>query len=567
MERTVPSATSEEIKLYRSTMYSLLRSTAEVQIRTLEETHAGMNSLLHADVRSPQPDISAFIYSSLRLPDCMPEVKSVILGQNADVFRRHGFAGVDRWQPVTARARRRRCFYDSNQTLACYIASRSDIEDVIPALTAYQIEWNKMNLLLKQWPEEVDISATERDPQANTLLANTLSITLEDLDRLRTIWRGEFTENLRRIRRQRRSIGVRLLSGSLSQYMRATHEWWDNIENACPSIGERPVYFISSNTHSVVNLLLGFAQKYEPELIDFIDRSGDPDLIAEWKDIQAQQVRSSRENFLYYVLKKYQQTPQGKALQDAQIEEEQAHGITRIARVQSFDVEAQVIDLSRIDPEQTDLRLRHSKLDFLAKSDALLLNIDYPLGLSAFNILSKVAEQAGSVLGVYVMGKSASLNAVRGDVMIPNVVQDEHSHNTYFFQNCFSAADVAPYLKYGTVLDNQKAICVLGTFLQNAQIMDVFFREGYADIEMEAGPFLSAVYEMSRPKRHPIDEIVQLYSLPFDLGILHYVSDTPMSKAKNLGAGTLSYFGMDSTYATTLAIVRRILHQEKQRLA
>jgi hypothetical protein len=86
MERTVPSATSEEIKLYRSTMYSLLRSTAEVQIRTLEETHAGMNSLLHADVRSPQPDISALIYSSLRLPDCMPEVKSVILGQNADVF-------------------------------------------------------------------------------------------------------------------------------------------------------------------------------------------------------------------------------------------------------------------------------------------------------------------------------------------------------------------------------------------------------------------------------------------------------------------------------------------------
>ena len=38
-----------------------------------------------------------------------------------------------------------------------YIASRSDIEDVIPALTAYQIEWNKMNLLLQRWPAELDL--------------------------------------------------------------------------------------------------------------------------------------------------------------------------------------------------------------------------------------------------------------------------------------------------------------------------------------------------------------------------------------------------------------------------
>src|SRR5512147_2392705 len=106
MERTVPSATSEEIKLYRSTMYSLLRSSTDVQIRTLEEVHAGMNSLLHRDAREPSPDISAFIYSALRLPDSLPDVRFVILGQNAEVFRRHGFTEIDSWQPVTARARR-----------------------------------------------------------------------------------------------------------------------------------------------------------------------------------------------------------------------------------------------------------------------------------------------------------------------------------------------------------------------------------------------------------------------------------------------------------------------------
>ena len=71
---------------------------------------------------------------------------------------------------------------------------------------------------------------------------------------------------------------------------------------------------------------------------------------------------------------------------------------------------------------------------------------------------------------------------------------------------------------------------------------------------------------MARPKRHPVNEIVNLYNLTFDLGILHYASDTPLGKGKNLGAGTLSYFGMDSTYAANTAILRRIFMLEKARL-
>ena len=569
MDRTVPSATSEEIKLFRSTMYSLLRSTAEVQIRTLEEVQAGMNSLLHPAARSSRPDIPAFVYSALRLPDCMPDVRSVILGQNSEVFRRNGYPQVENWQPVSARARRRRCFFDGHSTLACYIASRSDIEDVIPALTAYQMEWNKMNLLLQRWPHGANLAAVEHDPRAAALLAETLEISPENVSQLRTIWGPAFVPILKMIHANHRSFGVRLLSGSLSQYQRATHEWWENIEKICPQLSTNPVYFISSNTHSITNLLTGFAQKHKEALIRYVERQENADLLAEWLDIEHQKVRSSQENFLYYIMKKYQQSPEGKDLIEQQANYEQAHGITRITSEHSFDVEAQVIEVSKLDPTDLDPRLkangRRQELNWLSQSDALILNIDYPLGLAAFNILSKVAEQVGEVLGVYVMGKSASLNAVRGDVLIPNVVQDEHSHNTYLFENSFSASDVAPFLTYGTVLDNQKAICVLGTFLQNIKLMDVFYREGYGDIEMEGGPYLSAIYEMFRPKRHPIDEIVNLYGLPFDLGILHYVSDNPMSKGQNLGAGTLSYYGMDSTYATSLAILRRILKLDHQR--
>lgn len=562
MNRTVPRATSDEIQLYRSTLYSLLRSTAEVKIRTLEETHAGMNSLMHPGARGSQPDISAFIYSVMRLPDCIPALRVVILGQNAAVFRRSGFPNVAAWQPVSARARRRRCFFDEKETLACYIASRSDIEDVVPALTAYQMEWNKLHFLFLGWPRQKDLAEIERDPAAWQALCETLQIPPDDLERLRTIWRGSFLSMLQTIREKELSLSVRLLGGSLAQYMRATHEWFENIRASCPEITERPVYFISSNPHSIPNLLTGFAQQREDELIDFIQHS--PELQAEWDTIQAGQVRASRENFLYYALKKYQGTPRGAALVEAQAEDEREHGIQRIASENTFDVEAQVIDLRRLEPARFDRRLvDEGALPSLQKSGALLLNIDYPLGLAAYNILSTISIHT-DLRGVYSMGKSASLNAARGDVIVPNVCQDEHSRNTYFFANCFSAADVSPTLKYGTVLDNQKAICVLGTFLQNAHVMDIFFSEGFGDIEMELGNFCSALYEISRPKRFPSDEIVNLYTLPVDFGVLHYVSDVPMSRGKNLGAGTLSYYGMDSTYACSVAVLKRIFEMESK---
>jgi hypothetical protein len=213
-----------------------------------------------------------------------------------------------------------------------------------------------------------------------------------------------------------------------------------------------------------------------------------------------------------------------------------------------------------------DPRLREDYASILGESDAILMNIDDPLGLAAYQVLSEVADHAGTVLGLYIIGKAATLNGVVGDVMIPNVVYDGHSRNTYLFSNSFTGQDVAPYLVYGTALDNQKAVTVQGTFLQNYEYMDVFYREGYTDIEMEGGPYLSAVYEMIRPKRHPVNEVVNLYDLPFDLGILHYASDKPLSKGKNLGAASLSYFGMDPTYATAVAALKRIFQMERKRL-
>ena len=214
MERTVPSTASEEIELFLRTVYSLLRSTTEVQIRTLEEAHAGMNSSLHPDARRTAPDTSAFIYSLLRLPACMNKIRTVVLGQSAAVFTRHGYGDIESWYPVSARARRRRCYFNGKDTLACFIASKSDIDDVIPVLTAYQIEWNKIHYLLSRYPH--DISRSANNALAFEALAAGMEMSIEDLNRLRMIWEDDFVPTLEKIAAHRCQLQVHLLNGSLS---------------------------------------------------------------------------------------------------------------------------------------------------------------------------------------------------------------------------------------------------------------------------------------------------------------------------------------------------------------
>jgi hypothetical protein len=570
MERTVPTTGSEEIALYMRTYYSLLRTTDEVQIRSLVETHLGMNSSLHIGARDEKPDVSALIYCSLRLPRCIRRTRLVVMGQSERVFARRGYSKVEQWQPVTAPGRRRRAFFDNHETMAAFIASISDIDDLIPMLTAFQIEWNKMHQrlhpspLLRQVASCIERGEQEWDALRDEL-CEVLGLSPDDLSRLESIWGDEFPTFLLDVGREPKRLAVRLLAGSLVDYRKATQRWWGFIADASPvDLSERPVYFISSNVHSVVNMLSGFALRHDGEIMRFLDARGEDDLLDEYHRIRNGDIPSRRENLLYFALRDYMDAHRGDAVWQTREAEESLSGIKHIDSRHVFDVEAQVIELSRLRPDWFDPRLKIPNLDRLTESNAVILNIDYPLGMGAYHILSQVATSIDALRGVYILGKAATLNGRMGDAMIPYVVHDEHSRNTYLCNNCFTAADVAPYLLHGTTLDNQKAISVRGTFLQNERYMDVFYREGYTDIEMEAGPYLSAIYEAVRPHRHPANEIITLYAdaVPFDVGIIHYASDTPLGKGKNLGTQRLSYFGMDSTYAATAAILRRILSRE-----
>lgn len=570
MDRTVPKTGSEEIELYIRTYYSLLRSSHAVQLDALVEAHLAMNSSLHTGARQPTPDASALFYAVMRLPRCIAHVDLVVMGQTDRVFHEYGYADVDDWEHVTAPARRRRLAYDGQHTLAAYIASRSDIDDLLPILVAYQIEWNKLHPLLQTITAQASLAAYSADASLSRTsdLARVLNIAPDDLTRLQDAWGKDMIPTLQQIARAPKHFAVRLLAGTYINYQRATSDWWYNVrQRAHPvTIEDRPVYFVSSNIHAIPNLLSGFALAEEDDILEFVDKAGDPGLKAEYDYVRVRDELNNKHNFLYYALRRYTIVPDVEARRQRA---EQEAGITRVPSQHGFDIEAQIIELNKIRFDLMDPRLMCCPADemaHLADSDAVIVNIDYPLGMAAYHVLAKISQYVTRMQGIYVIGKAATLNARIGDVLIANVIYDEHSQNSYLFGNAFSASDVIPYLTLNSVLDNQKAVSVRGTFLQNAQYMDVFYREGYSIVEMEAGPYLSAAYEMVRAQRHPTDEIVNLYIAPFEIGFLHYASDTPMSKGRNLGAGRLSYSGAEPTYATAIAALRRIFNVELERL-
>jgi len=561
MDRGIPVLGNEEIELYLRTYYSLLRSSGEVQVRTLEETHSGMNSSLHQGANKPEVDLSAFVYSGFRLPACIGNIRLVFLGQSAEVFARRGYPNIESWTVVKARARRRKMFYDGQESLAVFINSISDIDDLVPMLTTFQIEWNKMHYMLTRYGVAKKSNPTAGDYQT------ALELDDQDFAKLKRLWGDQLLATLQQVAQEEKRFALRLLAGSRTDYRRATQGWWKHIMNHCAVHGvhDRPVYFISSNMHNLPNLLTNYAHLIQDELSDYLKRENPEDLYKEYKQLVTTNPPGHTENLLYYTLRKYLHTPEGRRHYELRLQHEIEHGLHNVRRPQNLDVGMQVVELAKLSPQYFDSRIIFPDADWdrLRQSDALIVNVDYPLGMAAYQILSQLSANVGELKGVYIMGKAATLNGRVGDVMVPNVVYDEHSRNTYLFNNCFSAGDVAPYLSYGTVMDNQKTVTVRGTFLQNRDFMHLFYKEGYTDIEMESGPYLSAMYENLYPKRYPVNEIVKLfYNLPYDLGILHYASDTPYSKRQSLLSKSLLYFGMDSTYATAVAIVRRVLQNE-----
>src|SRR2546427_476618 len=450
----------QAVELYVRTYTTMLQSSGDIKIDSLVHAHLSMASVLHPLAAEPQVDMGALLYAVRRLPSAIVRCRRVLMGQSPQGFRAVFGADITSWQAVKAPPRRRR-WYHSGDTLAVLIASPSDIDDLVPTLVAYQIEWNKLHGLLQ------DVPLKDNDARRASGAGE------GDWERLRQAWGDDFDANLAAIKRDECRIVIRLIGGSHLGYARNASRWWQPIESAMDEMGlrEAPIYFVSSNTHSLVNVLTGVAREFEQDILDFV-RVNDPDLNDERRKLEAGHSRASRYNWLYYGARQlFDLHPDRSRLRARRAEIETANGIRHVpARGTGVDSAAQVFKISQLDPAAIDPRVGPVDEARLRASNACIVNRDY---------------------------------------------------------------------------------------------LDMYYQGRYTVVELEAGPYLDACFEINQPDRYPLGESVNMAKLGFDLGIVFYASDTPYTQARTLGARGLRYRGMDSTYAAAIALARRILQREE----
>lgn len=541
----MPNQTTSQdaISLHLRTYRSALKSTHEITIKSLETTHINMHSTLHPHAGNPeQIDVPALAYALLRLPEITDNVDKVILGQNQSLFLNIQ-EDPNSWQPVSAPARRRRIYHNPiNHSLCCFIGSISDIDDITTTLTAYQIEWNKLHFLLQQKTIDQILPASELQNLYKALGSN-------------------YQARLDLIKTKVQSLRLRLLASSWVDYAKTTQSWWKHLAKTVSDtlhISHQTIYFVSSNSHSLLNLITTVPLKEEIQISKYLEVEK-PNLYNLYQKIKSKEHSLPLPDFLYYASKFL---PKDR-LFNLQQQEESRLGIIQVDSPEQLFLTTQLISVKSLSKANLDPELKIKNPTQLANSNALIFNIQYPLGFLAYHILNETLENVARIKGVYVMGKAAVLNGQLGDIQVPRLVFDEHTQNSYLFHNCFNH-DFPFVNNQGSILTNQKAVTVLGTFLQNPELLEQYSENNLTVLEMESGPYLSAIAEATYQERLPQNTIVDLNQAPFDIGIINYTSDNPYSQNSNLGAQpSLDLAGVEPTYLASRAILQRILDLEQ----
>src|SRR6266542_1279733 len=182
-----------------------------------------------------------------------------------------------------------------------------------------------------------------------------------------------------------KDIRVRMLGGTHVGYTKLVDRWWEPIGAllAERDLLQRPIYFVSSNPHGLLNLVSGYVRRQAAALWSFLEQTPEGGGLSEIPALRRARGQSNPENLLYYASRLWHAYHPEAPAPSVRGAEEEERGIFTLAPTDGLDVCSQIIELARLRAEDLDPRLA-GLAGVLDRSDAVILNIDYPLGMSAY---------------------------------------------------------------------------------------------------------------------------------------------------------------------------------------
>ena len=526
--------------------YKPLGVSGEAMIEALTQ----LRPEIYGSITDPERvELDGLLYIFQRLPKGIEECRYIRL------ISREGFEH-SAFKPIVPPKRRRNSYrIDQEQMFIEMTRGRSDIYDILTHLTFMYIEAEKIRrnsedhrgrkkrdwLMLEEIVRREDQGEEYNQDIAYTYLSTLLGRTYEEtVDACRrfakdpdvnsifhiTYWLGRLSSD------EARDSVDREISFSSALREKVGHhiygeKWASNIKARLAMLGllYQPIHIISANPHSVMNSFFAAKAMGEDDELEDLARELSIEANSEMrKSVQEYALR----NGMY------------------EVEDHAGTGIT-----------VQIFDTSKINPDILPRELKWNK-DYIAEQKPVILVMDYAFGEQAYETMDELLkpyEVDGkripiNVQSISIMGKAGILEGGKGDIMVPTAHVFEGTADNYPIDNHLKKAH---FEGKGLLVFEGPMISVLGTSLQNKDIMHYFLRSSWKAIglEMEGAHYQKAIQAASKI-RHSVDPgVVIRYA--------YYASDNPLVTGHTLASGSLGIEGVAPTYLITQVMLNRIL--------
>lgn len=518
--------------------------------KTLREALLTLRPEIYGSIAEDKSELNGLLYVIDRLPEGIAECQFIQLTAEEGLSNSH-------FKAIIPSKRRRNCFrIDKNQMNIEITRGRSDIYDVLTHLTFLYIEAEKLakRILLneegnlsREWKVLEDAILYHKDLSENekevifsylsVLMGRTFSEiqffyqkfqTKENPNRFFEIvfWMGNLA--LKELLEDKKHV----INFSPILRERIGHHiygdiWAKNIKDQLKknNLLHRELHIISANMHSVMNTL--YISMALPKEFEAMENGA-----------------------IFEKLSK----PENKALQEKIRKYAAKNGLVFVDDTSGTNIDVQIIDTAKLDLSKTKFVSSKSE-----DNKPVIIVMDYAFGEQAYETLDELLkpyQYENGVLkyldvhSVSIMGKAGILEGGKGDIMIPTAHVFEGTADNYPFKNKLKKEDLTGY---GIDVYKGTMVTVLGTSLQNKDLLEFFYNSSWKVIglEMEGAHYQKAIQAASRIRGN-INKRV-------DVRYAYYASDNPLETGSTLASGGLGTTGVKPTYLITQKILEQIL--------
>ncbi|GGG36697.1 DUF6909 family protein [Bizionia arctica] len=555
-ERTRAQESSNAIERMYITMRHLFNrgfyKPMGVSGETLREALLLLRPEIYGSVGEEKAELEGLLYVIDRLPQGIEECTFINLTSDEGYANSH-------FKAIIPPKRRRNCYrIDKEQMNIEITRGRSEIYDILTHLTFIFIESHKISKRVlideagnttRDWAKlekavlsKKKLTQEEREV-AISHTANILGRTFNEIstvydqfaldsqpERLLHIvyWLGKLAiEEV--INNNKRTVTFSpVLRERLGHHIHG-EIWSNNIKEILNQNGllERPIHIISANMHSVMNSL------FAPSAL-----------------------KTSSKNKTIFEIYEAISHKDNQDLRNKVTKEALQRGMIYIPDSSGTNIDVQIFDTEKFDFSKLDIEVSET---FKNSDKPVIFVMDYAFGEQAYETIDELLKPIRfngkkthlKVESISIMGKAGILEGGKGDIMIPSAHIFEGTADNYPFKNELSKKDLEGH---GLSVCKGAMITVLGTSLQNKEILKFFFNSTWnvIGLEMEGAHYQKAIQAASKV-RHSINPKVKVR-------YAYYASDNPLETGSTLASGGLGTSGVKPTYLITRKILEQIFN-------